>query len=130
MGYRAPRPDLHQSSGHHLGSHPLVELSDRKNEPTAFVQKCRRPRKCKCLILYERRPAEAKTKICGSQRARASCGTNGIEQVKDFLRLHLRSHRNLSGIERWNAGSNRSGTRYYTTHSRREVVCALVAVHL
>ena len=85
LGHRGPGPDLDRAGGHDLASHPLHELAYGEDEAVLLVEEGRGEGQLDGVVLHLQQRAEgAQGPVGGPQRAGATAGADGIEQVEDF----------------------------------------------
>ena len=121
-------PELHQARCHQLGSHPLVELPDREDEPVVFLQEIGYVGEFNGLVLHHSdRTGQA---VCQPEAHGTAAGADGVQEVGDLLRSDRMGQRYLAYIEVGVALFEGSCPRDDAGYAKPDVIRPLVAEHL
>jgi len=126
-GRRRGGPDLHGAGAHRLRADPLHELAHGEHESVVFREEGRNPRQLDRVVFALKKFQHG---VGRAQRERAAAGADGIEQVRDFFRLHRRGHRDLRGIKLRETGLDAARRGDDARDAEAHVVGPLVADHL
>ncbi|MEZ4654059.1 MAG: hypothetical protein R3E12_10870 [Candidatus Eisenbacteria bacterium] len=119
LTHRHAGPELDEPGRHEPAGHPLVELPDGKEDAVVLAEKVRDGRYLDRVVSVVGHSAQA---VECSDARRTPARPDGVLEIDEPFRGHLRSHGNLGGVELRKGRPNPPRARHDSGNAEAEVV--------